>query len=228
MAPHAWRSRPRRAMRPHAGRAAAARRRSRPPRSRAPTTAAGDWPRSWSRSFIACETIPAASASDGFVASSPPVSAKSSMSRRSASSRISSRLTRWRAAWAGTRCRCRVRKRARRRNTAPRRRNRRRLGPVARAHGFQRCRNGPLPERPTRRKHHESDEPRARRGARLFRPGVSPIHAAAGDARLLARVPGDQPFPDRALGGAGIGTQLVSLLNDQSHPAAPCERRDPQ
>ena len=84
------------------------------------------------------------------------------------------------------------------------------------------------PTRPARRKHHESDEPRARRGARLLRPGVSPIHAAVGDARLLARVPSDRPFADRALGGAGIGAQSVSLLNDPSHPAAPCERRDPK
>jgi hypothetical protein len=26
---------------------------------------------------------------------------------------------------------------------------------------------------------------------------------------------------------AGVGTQPVSLLNDQSHLAAPCDRRDP-
>lgn len=74
----------------------------------------------------------------------------------------------------------------------------------------------------------KSHEPRARRGVRLLRPGVSPIHAAAGDARLLARVPGDQPFADRVAGGAGIGAQPVSLLNDQSHFAAPCEWRDPK
>ena len=37
----------------------------------------------------------------------------------------------------------------------------RRMGPVAPACRFERRRSGPLPDRPARRKHHESDEPRA-------------------------------------------------------------------
>ena len=76
--------------------------------------------------------------------------------------------------------------------------------------------------------HHEGNEPRTRRGAQLLRLGVAPVHAAARDARLFAGIPGNQPLAGRAPGGAGVGAEPVSLLNDQSHLAAPCERRDPQ
>jgi hypothetical protein len=40
------------------------------------------------------------------------------------------------------------------------------------------------------------------------------------------RVPGDQPRSDRAVGGARLGAQPMSLLNHQSCLAAPCERPD--
>ena len=70
--------------------------------------------------------------------------------------------------------------------------------------------------------------PRARRGEELFRPCVAPIPGAAPNARLLARIPGDHSRADRAVGGAGVSLEPMSLLNDQSHFAAPCERRDPQ
>ena len=62
----------------------------------------------------------------------------------------------------------------------------------------------------------------------FFDPGGSPISARHGDARFLARVPGDQPRPDRAIGGAGIPSQSVFLLNCQSCSAAPCERPGPK
>src|SRR6516225_11925526 len=106
--------------------------------------------------------------------------------------------------------------------SARRRQAWRRLGPLAGAGRFERPGGGDLPGRAAGGEHYEGDEPGPRRGEELLRYRVAPIPGAARNARLLARIPRDQPCADRAIGGAGVGLEPVSLLNDQSHLAAPC------